>query len=306
MTDKVNNMSPKQVNRSPSVAGSQNRAITLDGRQLAASLRQNLKRQVEAALISRGKRPGLGVLLVGEDPASVIYVRNKIRACEEVGIVSQSVTLPATATTDQVLTTVETLNQSSDIHGILVQMPLPQHVNARSVLQAIDPEKDADGLHPVNLGHLLAGDPGPRPCTPRGIMNILTHYQIPLQARRAVVIGRSQLVGWPITVLLTQANATVTLCHSKTANLDQICRQADILVVAVGQAGLVRGDWIKPGATVIDVGMNRVDGTLVGDVDHLEAKKTAGALTPVPGGVGPMTIAMLLQNTWEAFSRAEA
>jgi methylenetetrahydrofolate dehydrogenase (NADP+)/methenyltetrahydrofolate cyclohydrolase len=270
--------------------------------------------------------PGLAVILVGDDPASHIYVRNKVKACEDLGIVSERYTPPATATTEEILQLVHSLNERSDVDGILVQMPLPKQVNSQKVLLAVSPEKDVDGFHPLNMGFLVTGRPGPRACTPAGIMELLHRYQIPIQGRRAVVVGRSDIVGKPMALLLLHEHATVTICHSRTADLPAVAREADILVAAIGRPGFVTGDFIRPGATVIDVGMNRITeralaeelfahqpdklasfeskgGVLVGDVHPREVAEKAGAYTPVPGGVGPLTIAMLMVNTINSAER---
>jgi len=280
------------------------KAVRAEGRSLAQAIRAQIKTAV-ADVVARGEKPpGLAVILVGEDPASVVYVGQKVRACAEVGIVSREVRLPASADTAAVLAVLDQLNADPHIHGILVQMPLPPQIDRAAVLEAIDPRKDADGLHPVNLGRLLLNQAGPRPCTPRGIMALLEHYGVPVAGRRAVVVGRSHLVGLPVSLLLTAANATVTVCHSRTPDIQRVAREADILVVAAGRAGLVTGDWVKPGAAVVDVGITRTPTGLQGDVDYASVAPVAGWVTPVPGGVGPMTIAMLLQNTWEAYQRA--
>lgn len=279
-------------------------AVRAEGRSLAQAIRAQLKTAV-AEVVARGEKPpGLAVVLVGEDPASVVYVGQKVRACAEVGFTSREVRLPASTDTGTVLAVLDQLNADPHIHGILVQMPLPPQIDRSAVLEAIDPRKDADGLHPVNLGRLLLNQAGPRPCTPRGIMALLEHYGVPVAGRRAVVVGRSHLVGLPVSLMLTAANATVTVCHSRTPDIERVARDADILVVAAGRAGLVTAEWVKPGAAVVDVGITRTEAGLRGDVDHASVAPVAGWLTPVPGGVGPMTIAMLLQNTWEAYQRA--
>jgi len=262
-----------------------------------------------------GRPPGLAVVLVGHDPASEIYVRSKIKACAELGIFSEKLTPPVTATTEELVALVEELNGRSDIDGILVQMPLPKHVDTRLVLETVAAHKDADGFHPVNVGYLVAGRPAPRSCTPAGIIELLKHYRIPVAGKHAVVLGRSDIVGKPMALMLLQENATVTICHSRTVNLPELCRQADILVAAIGRAAFVTADFIQPGATVIDVGINRITDpaaaarvgrseefaakgkAVVGDVHPLDVARVAGAYTPVPGGVGPLTIAMLMSNT---------
>ena len=299
-------------------------ARVLDGRVLARELQDALKAEV-AALVRRGVRPGLGVVLVGEDPASAVYVRNKARACEQLGIASHACRMPATSTTEEVAAAVEAYNRRQDVHGILVQLPLPAQVDARRVLDLVLPEKDVDGFHPENVGLLVQKRPRFVACTPAGIMELLRRHEVPVARRRAVVVGRSEIVGKPMALLLMHADATVTVCHSKTEGLAAVCREADILVAAIGRAGLVRAEHVKPGAVVVDVGMNRVSDpaqarelapaarmaeferkgyVLVGDVHAPSVEPVAGALTPVPGGVGPLTIAMLLRNTLAAASGA--
>lgn len=296
-------------------------ATILDGKGIAAQIRAEVAEQVRLLALS-GRRPGLAVILAGEHPASEIYVRNKIRACQEVGIHSERISPPASVSTAELLATIAELNRRVDIDGILVQLPLPSQVDSHQVLVAVDPEKDVDGFHPVNMGNLIARRPGLVPSTPAGVMEILLRSHIPLAGRRAVVIGRSLVVGKPMALLLLNHDATVTICHSKTRDLAEICRQADLLISAIGQPGLVTETYVKPGATVIDVGINRVTDkqlfsrlfagdaarekafqekgfTLVGDV-HPRVAEVAGALTPVPGGVGPLTIAMLMENTVKA------
>ncbi len=270
-----------------------------------------------AALASRKRPAGLAVVLVGSDPASEIYVRNKIKACEEMGIYSEKHTPPATVTTEELLALIESLNEREEIDGILVQMPLPAQVDSRKILVAVRPDKDVDGFHPANVGNLVANIPSPRPCTPSGIIELLKRYQIPISGRHAVVIGRSDIVGKPMALLLLHESATVTICHSRTSNLPEECRRADILVAAIGKPAFVTSSFIKPGATVIDVGINRITDpaqskaifgdaparTVIGDAHPLEVAATAGAFTPVPGGVGPLTIAMLMANTIQAAER---
>ena len=271
-------------------------ARILDGKSLAAQVRIAVKREVEA-LAQRGIRPGLAVLLAGDNPASRVYVRNKVRACEETGVRSELYELPANVSEEALVDRVLALNDDPDIHGILVQLPLPKQVDAHQVLETIAPAKDIDGFHESNLGALLAGRPRMVPCTPAGVMRLLDHASVPLAGRHTVVIGRSNIVGKPLALLLLQKDATVTICHSKSRDLENLARSADILVAAVGRAKLVTGRMVKPGACVIDVGVNRLsDGSLAGDVDFAAASEVAGWITPVPGGVGPMTIAMLLEN----------
>src|SRR5688572_2880967 len=271
-------------------------ARTLDGKSLAASLRGELKQKVEV-LARRGVRPGLAVILAGDDPASKVYVRNKTRACEEVGVRSQQIDYPASVTQEELIGRIRKLNADPAVHGILVQLPLPKGIDSARVLAAVAPEKDVDGFHESNLGALLAGKPRVVPCTPAGVMRLLEHAGVSLAGKHAVVIGRSNIVGKPVALLLLQKDATVTICHSKTPSIEAITKQADILVAAVGRAKLVTARMVKPGACVIDVGINRLpDGKLAGDVDYDSVKEVAGWITPVPGGVGPMTIAMLLEN----------
>jgi methylenetetrahydrofolate dehydrogenase (NADP+)/methenyltetrahydrofolate cyclohydrolase len=259
--------------------------------------------------------PGLAVVLVGHNPASEVYVRSKIKACADVGIYSEKLTPPESISTEELLALIDGLNRRPEIDGILVQMPLPKQIDTRRVLEAVAADKDADGFHPVNVGHLVAARPAPRACTPAGIMEMLKHYKIPIEGRRAVVLGRSDIVGKPMALMLLHENATVTICHSRTSNLAEECRRADILVAAIGKAALVTADFIAPGATVVDVGMNRVTEraeaarlgraaefeqkgkVLVGDVHPVDVMHVAAAYTPVPGGVGPLTIAMLMSNT---------
>ena len=275
-------------------------AQILDGKSLAALVRAGVKARVER-LSQRGIRPGLGVILAGDDPASRVYVRHKQRACEETGVRSKLFEFDASVSETQLLQRLEALNSDPAIHGILVQLPLPRHIDAARVLQAVSPAKDIDGFHAANLGALLAGAPRFVPCTPAGVMRLLEHAGVPIAGRRAVVIGRSNIVGKPLALLLLQKDATVTICHSKSVSLGSITREAEILVAAAGRAKLVTADMVKPGACVIDVGVNRgADGKLAGDVDFDAVKAVASWITPVPGGVGPMTIAMLLENCLHA------
>ena len=266
-------------------------------------MRADLKQRV-AALVQRGVRPGLAVILAGDDPASRVYVRNKTAAAEQVGVASSLIALPAAVTEAQLMERISKLNADPAVHSILVQLPLPKHIDGARILEAIAPAKDVDGFHQANLGALVAGRPGVVPCTPAGVMRLIEHARVPLAGRRAVVIGRSNIVGKPLALLLLQKDATVTICHSKSGNLSELTRQADILVGAVGRAKLVTAEMVKPGACVIDVGINRLpDGKLAGDVDFASVKEVAGWITPVPGGVGPMTVAMLLENCVNAASR---
>src|SRR3954447_4931484 len=296
-------------------------ALTLDGTKIAQEIRTEVAAEVKA-MEAAGVRPGLAVVLVGHNPASEIYVRGKVKACEEVGVYSEKATPPESATTAQLLALVEDLNRRDEIDGILVQLPLPAQVDAKKILLAVDPAKDVDGFHPMNVGFLSTQRPGLVPCTPAGIMEILRRSSVAIAGQEAVVVGRSDIVGKPTAMLLINANATVTVCHSKTRDLPGVCRRADILVAAIGRAGMISRDYVKPGATVLDVGMNTVTdpaefqkffagnvrreesfrkkgSTLIGDV-HPEVAEVAGAITPVPGGVGPLTIAMLMFNTVKA------
>jgi methylenetetrahydrofolate dehydrogenase (NADP+)/methenyltetrahydrofolate cyclohydrolase len=291
----------------------------LDGKRVRDDIESELKPRI-AALREHGRAPGLGVVLVGNDPASQIYVRNKVKACLDLGIYSESITPPDSITTPELLSIVEQLNARREIDGILVQLPLPPQVDTSRILLAVSPAKDVDGLHPCNVGNLVAARPGPRACTPYGIVELLKRYGIGISGKRAVVVGRSDIVGKPMAMLLLHEHATVTICHSKTADLAAVCREAEILVAAIGRAAMITLDFIRPGATVIDVGTNRIadraqaarifrnsaaklasfdarGSLLVGDVDPLDVVERAGAYTPVPGGVGPLTIAMLMVNT---------
>ena len=296
-------------------------ATILDGTKIAHQIRSEVAAEIKT-MAAAGVRPGLAVVLVGHNPASEIYVRGKVKACEEVGVYSETHTHPDNATTDDLLALIDDLNGRDPINGILVQLPLPPQVDAKKVLMAVDPAKDVDGFHPVNVGFLSTQRPGLVPCTPAGVIEILKRSNIPIAGQEVVGVGRSDIVGKPVAMLLLNANATVTVCHSKTRDLPEVCRRADILVAAIGRAGMITRDFVKPGATVIDVGMNKVTdpaefarlfagntkreetfrakgSTLVGDV-HPEVAEVAGAITPVPGGVGPLTIAMLMFNTVKA------
>jgi methylenetetrahydrofolate dehydrogenase (NADP+)/methenyltetrahydrofolate cyclohydrolase len=264
-----------------------------------------VKRQAEE-LTRRGVHPGLGVVLVGDDPASATYVRSKTKACQEAGIVHFDHHLPHSTSQQELMALVQRLNSDPAVDGILVQLPLPPGLEANPILRAVEPAKDADGLHPTNLGRLLAGEPLVLPCTPAGIMRMLRSVETPLRGAQAVVVGRSSLVGKPVALLLLAEHCTVTLCHSRTRDLGEVVSRADIVVAAVGKPQLIKGSWIKEGATVIDVGTNRIDGKPVGDVEFAAAAERARAISPVPGGVGPMTIAMLLSNTVQAAARRAA
>jgi methylenetetrahydrofolate dehydrogenase (NADP+)/methenyltetrahydrofolate cyclohydrolase len=279
-------------------------AQLIDGKALAQDIRQCIAQDIEALVGQTGVRPGLAVVLVGEDPASAVYVRNKKKACDTAGLYVDDHTLPATTTQEELLKLIDQLNADPKIHGILVQLPLPSQIDSQTVLNAVSPDKDADGFHPYNIGRLVAGDPLFVPCTPKGVIRMIESTGQTLEGKRAVVLGRSNIVGKPVAILLMHRHATVTICHSRTQDLPGMCREADILVAAIGKAQFVKADMVKPGAVVIDVGINRLgDGRLVGDVDFEPVKERAGWLSPVPGGVGPMTIAMLLANTLEAARR---
>jgi methylenetetrahydrofolate dehydrogenase (NADP+) / methenyltetrahydrofolate cyclohydrolase len=268
----------------------------LDGKKCSEMHLELLKERIEDS----GLYPRLATIIVGSDPASTMYVRMKHRACEQVGIGSVGIELPGTATTEKVLESIICLNQDADIDGILVQLPLPKQVDADRVIAAVSPAKDVDGFHPENLGLLFSGRPRFTPCTPTGIMTLLAEYRIPVTGARAVIAGRSIDVGRPMAALLTNADATVTVCHSKTTDLPEELKRADILVSAIGKAHFIRPEMVKPGAVVIDVGINQLDGKLVGDVDFNQVKEIASAITPVPGGVGPMTITTLMENTYRS------
>jgi methylenetetrahydrofolate dehydrogenase (NADP+) / methenyltetrahydrofolate cyclohydrolase len=274
-------------------------AARIDGKAVAARVREEVRVRVDA-LRARGTVPGLATVLVGDDPASAVYVRNKEKACRDVGMASFGFALPATTSQAELLRLVDELNERSDVHGILVQLPLPAGLDSTEVIARISPAKDVDGLHPVSQGRLLAGTPGLRPCTPIGAMRLLDETGVDPRGLHAVVVGRSLLVGKPIALLLLERHATVTMCHTRTRDLAAEVGRAEILVVAAGKPNAVPGEWIRPGAVVIDVGINRTDKGLVGDVDFEGALTRARAITPVPGGVGPMTIAMLLSNTAQA------
>lgn len=302
-------------------------ARILSGTAIGQQIQNELRQQIQE-LKQAGITPGLAAVLVGDNPGSQIYVRNKIRACESLGLYSERLAPPATITTEELIARVEELNRRPEIDGILVQLPLPSQVDTQAVLQAVDPAKDVDGFHPVNVGALVANRPGLRPCTPAGVMELLRRSQIEIKGSRAVMIGRSDIVGKPLALLLLHAHATVTICHSRTRDLPGVARSADILLAAMGRAAFVTPDFVQPGATVIDVGINRIEdpavaeklfarhpqrleefrrkgSALVGDV-HPDVVEVAGALTPVPGGVGPLTIAMLMANTVEAARRRRA
>jgi methylenetetrahydrofolate dehydrogenase (NADP+)/methenyltetrahydrofolate cyclohydrolase len=279
-------------------------ATIIDGKQIAAQVRAEVAEKARR-LTAAGRQPGLTVVRVGDDPASAIYVRGKRKASEEVGIRSVEHHLPATTTQDELLELVRALNADPAVHGILVQLPLPKQIQERAILDAIDPRKDADGFHPFNVGALSIGMPGPRACTPAGVMRLLAAAGCDPKGKRALVVGRSNIVGKPMAMMLVEAHATVTIAHSRTRDLAEEVRRAEILVAAIGKAEMIRGEWVREGAVVIDVGMNRLEsGKLVGDVEFAEAARRAAAITPVPGGVGPMTIALLLANTVELAEHA--
>lgn len=280
-------------------------AIRLDGKATSAAVRADVAREV-AELKKQGITPGLAVILVGDDPASRLYVNNKKKACAEVGFYSEEITLPADTTQEELLAVVEELNNRSDIHGILCQLPLPKGLDDKAVIAAIHPDKDVDAFHAVNVGRIMLGEYRFLPCTPAGVMELLHRAGISVAGKKCVVVGRSNIVGKPMAMLLLHEHGTVTICHSRTPDLAEQCRQADILVAAVGKAKLITADMIKSGAVIIDVGMNRDEnGKLCGDVDFDSVEPVAGYITPVPGGVGPMTIAMLMQNTLTAAKNAK-
>lgn len=280
-------------------------APIINGKQISEDIRKDLRAEVEQ-LVKQGFTPGLAVVLVGEDPASQVYVRNKEKACHELGYYSEVHRLPADTSQADLLALVDKLNHQANIHGILVQLPLPKHIDEKAVIDAMSPEKDVDGFHPINVGNLMIGDDSLLPCTPAGVIELIKRTGVEIAGKHAVVIGRSNIVGKPVSLLLQRENATVTMCHSRTANMKELTRLADILVVAIGRANFVDASYVKPGAVVIDVGMNRLDnGKLAGDVDFESVKEISGPITPVPGGVGPMTITMLMQNTLIAAKRLQ-
>ena len=271
----------------------------IDGKVISAAVKERVKNEV-AALKEKGVTTGLAVIIVGEDPASKVYVNNKKKACEALGIISEEYALPENTTQEELLSLIDALNKKESINGILCQLPLPKHLDETAVINAISPDKDVDAFHPVNVGKIMQGDYDFVPCTPAGIMEMLAYEGIEISGKTCVVIGRSNIVGKPMSMLLLHKNGTVTICHSKTKNLKEVCKNADILVAAVGRPNFVTADMVKENAVVIDVGINRVDGKLVGDVNFNEVREKASYITPVPGGVGPMTIAMLMQNTLTA------
>ena len=276
-------------------------ANIINGKEISAAIRAEIKEATERLVAESGVRPGLAVIIVGEDPASQVYVRNKKRACDEVGFYSESYELPENTTQEELNALVDRLNKDDKIHGILCQLPLPKHLDENEVIMRIDPKKDVDAFHPENVGKIMIGDYSFLPCTPAGVMALLERSGIDVCGKECVVVGRSNIVGKPQAMLLLHANGTVTICHSRTKNLAEVCRRADILVAAIGKADFFTGDMVKEGAVVIDVGMNRrADGKLTGDVDFASVEPKASYITPVPGGVGPMTITMLMQNTLTA------
>ena len=281
-------------------------AKVLDGKGLAKKIQARLKEDIAQQVSLKNRAPGLAVLMVGDNPASAVYVRNKEKACERIGMKSFGQHFPSNTTQEELEAVIEKLNQDPQVDGILVQLPLPDHFDSVALLHTIVPNKDADGLHPLNLGRLVRGEKGLRSCTPAGVMEILAEYDIPIEGKKAVVVGRSILVGKPIALMLLEKNATVTIAHSRTADLAQVTREADILIAAVGIPEMITADMVKPGAVVVDVGINRIPtengkGKLVGDVAYDQVKEVASYITPVPGGVGPMTVTMLLQNTYESY-----
>ncbi|QYK68044.1 bifunctional methylenetetrahydrofolate dehydrogenase/methenyltetrahydrofolate cyclohydrolase FolD [Paenibacillus sp. S02] len=281
-------------------------APIIDGKQISQDIRASIQQEV-IRLKEHSFQPGLAVVLVGEDPASQVYVKNKEKACHDLGYYSEVHRLAADTSQEALLELVDKLNHQSTIHGILVQLPLPKHIHEKAVIDAIAVEKDVDGFHPVNVGNLVIGDDSLLPCTPAGVIELIKRAGVEIAGKHAVVIGRSNIVGKPVSLLLQRENATVTMCHSRTANIADLSRQADILVVAIGKANFIDASFVKPGAVVIDVGMNRLEnGKLAGDVDFESVKQVSGPITPVPGGVGPMTITMLMQNTLVAAKRSHS
>ena len=276
----------------------------ISGKEISAAIKEEIRQDI-ARMVEQGKQPGLAVVLVGEDPASQVYVRNKAKTCEQLGMYSEVHRLAASTTESDLLALIAKLNHDPRIDGILVQLPLPEHINEKAVIGAIAVDKDVDGFHPINVGYLMIGDDSYLPCTPAGVIEMLKRSNIELAGKHAVIVGRSNIVGKPVSMLLLREHATVTICHSRTANMESITKQADILVAAVGKAKMIKNEHVKPGAVIVDVGINRLaDGSLAGDVDFDDVKDIAGWITPVPGGVGPMTIAMLMKNTLEAAKKA--
>ena len=278
--------------------------VLIDGKKVSEEIRNRLAEEIQKLKKKTGKTPGLATVLVGDDPASAVYVRNKNKICGELGFQSFEKKLSADTSEEKLLQLVGELNSNKDIHGILVQLPLPNQIDSEKILEAIDPKKDVDGFHPINVGKLLVGNALLTPCTPTGIIKLLDRYDIEISGKHAVIIGRSNIVGKPVSMLLLQRNATITICHSRTQKLEEVTRSADILVAAVGRAKFVTEEMVSEGTVVIDVGINRVDGKLTGDVDFEPVSKKASHITPVPGGVGPMTIALLMENTLKAFKES--
>ncbi|MBT4259275.1 MAG: bifunctional methylenetetrahydrofolate dehydrogenase/methenyltetrahydrofolate cyclohydrolase FolD [Nitrospina sp.] len=279
--------------------------VLIDGKKVSAEIRGRLEKETAELKTTTGRAPGLATVLVGEDPASAVYVRNKNKICHEVGFQSFGQNLPAETTEEELLDIIKKLNSNDEVNGILVQLPLPDHIDSEKILLSIDPEKDVDGFHPINVGKLAIGNALLTPCTPTGIIALLDYYKIEISGKHAVVLGRSNIVGKPVAHLLLQRHATVTICHSKTKNMQQVTRHADILIAAVGRPHFVNSDMVKEDVVVIDVGINRVDGKLTGDVEFDTVAEKAGFITPVPGGVGPMTIALLMENTLKAFKATQ-
>ena len=275
--------------------------ILIDGKKVSAEVRNRLAEETKILKEKTGKEPGLATVLVGDDPASSVYVRNKNKTCRELGFQSFENHLSSDTTEEQLLNLIDDLNSNPNVHGILVQLPLPNQIDSEKILQAVDSKKDVDGFHPVNVGKLVVGNALLTPCTPTGIIELLDNYGIEISGKHAVIIGRSNIVGKPVSMLLLQRNATITICHSRTKNLEEVTRRADILIAAVGRPHFVTENMVSKGAVVIDVGINRVDGKLTGDVEFEPVSKKASYITPVPGGVGPMTIALLMENTLKAF-----
>ena len=275
--------------------------VLIDGKKVSAEIRNRLAEQTKILKEKTGKEPGLATVLVGDDPASAVYVRNKNKTCRELGFQSFENQLSSDTTEEQLLNLIDDLNSNPNVHGILVQLPLPDQIDSEKILQAIDPKKDVDGFHPVNVGKLVVGNALLTPCTPTGIIELLDNYGIEISGKHAVIIGRSNIVGKPVSMLLLQRNATITICHSRTKNLEEVTRRGDILIAAVGRPHFVTENMVSKSAVVIDVGINRVDGKLTGDVEFEPVSKKASYITPVPGGVGPMTIALLMENTLKAF-----
>ena len=280
--------------------------ILIDGKKVSAEVRVFLAKEVKELKEKTGRVPGLATVLVGDDPASAVYVRNKNKICRELGFKSFELKLSLDTSEAKLLELIKELNSNNDIHGILVQLPLPNQIDSEKILQAIDPNKDVDGFHPVNVGKLVVGNALLTPCTPTGIIKLLDYYEIDISGKHAVVLGRSNIVGKPVSMLLLQRNATITICHSRTKKLEEITRSADILVAAIGRENFVTENMVSKGTIVIDVGINRVDGKLTGDINFETVSKKASYITPVPGGVGPMTIALLMENTLKAFKESTA